>query len=288
MTRGRVSVLIPARQEPQLVPTVRDCLAQATGDLEVVVALDGWWPKELVNDPRVHYLHWGEAKGLRPSLNAAKAVATGEFLFKLDGHCCLQRGYDEALKQLCGDSEIVVPAKRSLDVATWSMHRDPWWYYYYLWPWEPQPDGTEKFKGLQDRNFDPALNAELTPRYGNDILTFQGSAWMIRRTWWERILPAGMDERYYYAAEPVELGLTTWVNGGRVRIAKSVEYGHLAKGQGEHKRQFARDKRKWRMAMEWATKLWMAHPGFPALIARFGPFPGWPEDWQAEAQRRFA
>jgi hypothetical protein len=260
-------------------------LKQATGDIEVIVALDGYWPTEFVDDKRVHYLHWGEAKGLRPSLNAARQIATGEFLFKLDGHCCLQHGYDVALKTVCGASDVCVPAKRSLDVATWTMHREPWHHYYFLWPWQPREDGEDKFVGLQDRNYDPSMNADLTAKFGDAILTYQGSAWMLRTTWWDRILPNGMDgDHYYYAAEPLEIGLTTWVSGGRVKIVTGVEYGHLFKGKGEHKRQFKRSRDAWHDAMWWATTYWMQHPGFPALIDRFGPLPGWPADWQADAR----
>jgi hypothetical protein len=97
-----------------------------------------------------------------------------------------------------------------------------------------------------------------------------------------------MDSRYYYAAEPVEIGLSSWVNGGRVRIVKDVEYGHLWKGSGANKRQFSRDRQAWHDAMWWAAQHWLAHPKFPALIEQFGPLPGWPDNWQDEAARRFA
>jgi len=215
-------------------------------------------------------------------------MATGQFLFKLDGHCCLTKGYDEGLKACCGESDVIVPAKRSLDVETWSMHREPWHYWYLMWPWQTREDGSIKFVGLQDRNYDPSVNVVRAHQRVDDILTYQGSAWMLRRSWWDRILPNGMDhEHYYYAAEPLEVGLTSWVSGGRVRIVKDVEYGHLWKGKGEHKRQFLREKRKWLSAMEWSAQYWMAHPGFAPLIDRFGPLPGWPQEWQTEAAQRW-
>ena len=283
---SKVSVLIPARQEPQLTPTVQDCLKQATGDIEVLVALDGCWPTEFVNDPRVHYLHWGEARGLRPSLNAAVEMSSGEFLFKLDAHCSVAEGFDLTLKAACEESDVVVPAKYSLDAPTWTRFRSPWHYFYLKWPWEPQADGSVRFVGLQDKNYDSAYS---TPRESvrvDDILSYQGSAWMLRRAWWNRILPDGMNPRYYYAQEPQEVGLTTWMSGGRCRIVKDTWYAHLWKGSGANKRLFSRERAPWDAATRWSCRQWMRHPQFPALIERFGPLPGWPPEWAHDARRR--
>lgn len=285
MVRGRTSVLIPARQEPFLAPTVRDALAQARGEVEVIVVLEGYWPEPMLpDDSRVHILHWGAPQGLRPSLNAAVQMASGEFLFKLDAHCALGEGYDEILKAACGEADVVVPEKYSLDPVAWTRYRDPWHYYFYLWPWQP-----EKFVGLQDRNYGWEYAQPKLATRVDDILTYQGSAWMLRRSWWDQILPNGMDAaRYYYSQEPVEVGLTTWVRGGRCRIVKDAWYAHLWKGKGEHRRQFKRLRQEWNDAMRWGAHYWMTHPAFPALIERFGPLPGWPADWPAEAARQWA
>jgi hypothetical protein len=284
MTPGRVSVLIPAREEPYLRPTVADVLRHATGDVEVLAILDGWWPvPPIEDDARLHLLHWGAPRGLRPSLNAAIEMATGEFLFKLDAHCAVMPGWDTALKAACGERDIVVPAKYSLNVDTWERFRDPWHYFYLMWPWQ------EKFVGLQDKNYGPEYNALREPYRVDDILSYQGSAWMIRRAYWDQLMPEGMDHvHYYYAQEPQEVGLKAWLTGGRVRIVKDCWYAHLHKGTGEHKRQFKRLRDPWQAAMEYSTRYWMTQPGFPALINRFGPLPGWPENWQAEAAQRLA
>jgi len=234
-------------------------------------------------------LHWGMAQGLRPSINAAVQMSTGEFLFKLDAHCALAKGYDESLKACCGESDIVVPAKYSLDPETWTKYREPWHYFYLLWPWQPTENGGTKFVGLQDRNYDPSYNLPREHHRVDDILSYQGSAWMLRRSYWNRLVPNGMDaEHYYYAQEPQELGLAAWLSGGRCRIVKDTWYAHLYKGKGANKRQFKRLKDPWREATEWSAKYWMGHPGFASLISTFGPLPGWPENWPDEAARRWA
>ena len=286
----KTSVIIPSRQEPLTGRTVEDVLKCATGDIEVIVVLDGWWPAEpLPADPRVKILHWGEAKGLRPSLNAAVQMSTGDFIFKLDAHCALQTGYDEMLQKACDDMEIVVPAKFSLDADTWTPHKSPWHYFYLLWPW--QPDG--RFVGLQDRNYDASYNVPREHKRVDDILSYQGSAWMLRRTHWDRLGP--MDAaHYYYAQEPQEMGLKTWLSGGRVKIVKDVWYAHLWKGNSIHKRQFSREKDPWDQATAWSCRHWMLdqEPGmvkpFAWLVEKFGPLPGWPVDWADDAARRLA
>ena len=282
MTRGRTSIVIPSRLEKYLIPTIHDVLHQAVGDVEVIVILDGWWPQEaLPDDTRVHYLHWGAPKGLRPSLNAAVDMATGEFLLKLDSHVAVCKGFDGLLKAACGESDVVVPAKRSLDPATWTMHKHPWWYYWLAWPWHPE----NPHVGLIERNYGPTFNAKHREPAVDDILTFQGSAWMLRRSWWEKILPEGMNaERYYWAQEAVEIGLSSWLAGGRCRIVKAAEYGHLWKGSGENKRTFQRHQPEWDAAMLRSVKFWFAQKGFGALIDKFSPLPTWPEDWRDQVR----
>jgi len=76
---ARVSIIIPARNERFLPQTVADLLAKAQGDVEVIAVLDGYWPDPaLPNDPRLKILHRGKALGMRPAINAAVQMATGQ------------------------------------------------------------------------------------------------------------------------------------------------------------------------------------------------------------------
>ena len=43
-----LSILIPARNEKYLEPTIRNVLANAEGDIEILAALDGYLP-----DPQI-------------------------------------------------------------------------------------------------------------------------------------------------------------------------------------------------------------------------------------------
>jgi glycosyltransferase involved in cell wall biosynthesis len=289
----KVSVIIPARQEEYLLPTVADVLKQATGDIEVIVVLDGWWPNPMLpDDKRVKVLHWGAAQGLRPSINAGMEMATGEFVMKLDAHCAVGHGFDEILAAACGPHDLVVPEKYSLLPETWARFRAPWHYFYLTWPW----DETRSPWGMHEVAYEkvgiapPACANHALPI--DDILTFQGSAWLMRKSHWRWLGPMETD-RYYFAHEAPELGLKTWLGEGegRCRIVKSAWYAHLHKGKS-HRRTFLRHKTQWNAAIAWSTTYWLSDTwpyrrhDFAWLYEKFGPLPGWPEGGAVEAKRR--
>jgi glycosyltransferase involved in cell wall biosynthesis len=279
---SKVSILIPSREEPFLQRTIDDLLLQRDGDVEIIALLDGWWPNPpLKDDPHVKQIHWTVPQGLRSCLNAGARVATGDYLLKIDAHCAVSEGYDVELAKVCGDDSIVVPAKYSLNADTWTRYREPWQYFYLTFPWDP----TLNHPGLHDKACGPDVNAaraHIQPI--DDILSYQGSAWFLTKQHFERIGP--MDPaRYYVAQEPQELGLATWLNGGRVVIHKGVWYAHLWKGR-DHKRGFRLIKPRWVRALRASAEHWMAQSGFPALVEKFwdvlheAPVGPWPDDWQ--------
>lgn len=100
MVDGLVSIIIPSRNEQFLQKTILDLLAKATQDIEIIAVLDGYWPpqNEIVNDKRVIYVHFSEAKGMRNAINSGVAIANGEFILKSDAHCMFAKGFDEVLK----------------------------------------------------------------------------------------------------------------------------------------------------------------------------------------------
>ena len=114
----KVSVLIPSRNEQFLAPTVDSLFSNATGDIEVIVCMDG--PTEHLDifqrkNPNLHVLSKPSPIGMRKAINACAAIATGNYLMKLDAHCLVDYGFDEVLKADCDDNWIVVPRRYSLD-----------------------------------------------------------------------------------------------------------------------------------------------------------------------------
>lgn len=121
MSNNKVSVIIPARNERFLQKTVQDVLAKSKGDIEVIAVCDGYTPpkEEIVKDDRVVYLIKGESEGMKPAINDGVSISTGNFIYKLDGHCLLDEGFDVKLAADCEPNWIVIPQRRRLDAEKW-------------------------------------------------------------------------------------------------------------------------------------------------------------------------
>jgi hypothetical protein len=74
-----LSVLIPARNEKYLENTVRDILLNAEGEIEVLVALDGWVPDPPfdVKDNRAVFYRLEKPIGQRAAINFLAKQAKG-------------------------------------------------------------------------------------------------------------------------------------------------------------------------------------------------------------------
>jgi glycosyltransferase involved in cell wall biosynthesis len=117
-----VSVLIPSRNEKYLEQTIKNVLDNARGDIEILVALDGWLPEPQIvtNDPRVTFYHEPTSIGQRQSINKLARLSKGEFIMKLDAHCAVDEGFDVKLVKDCEYDWTVIPRMYNLDVQTWA------------------------------------------------------------------------------------------------------------------------------------------------------------------------
>ena len=72
-----LSILITARNEIYLDKTIRDVLANCEGDVEILVALDGYLPDPqiVLNDNRVVFYHESTSIGQRQSINKLAKLA---------------------------------------------------------------------------------------------------------------------------------------------------------------------------------------------------------------------
>src|SRR5687767_12829807 len=95
MSKIDVSVVIPARNEQFLEPTINGILDNAQGSMELIVVCDGYWPDfEFRKDDRLKIIHKGKAEGMRQGINSAVAIAQGEYIVKSDGHVLWDVGFD--------------------------------------------------------------------------------------------------------------------------------------------------------------------------------------------------
>jgi len=283
-----VSVLMPARHEAFLTRTVDDVLTKVVDPLEIIVILDGdpASTNGLIADPRVQYLSFPEVIGMRAAVAAAVTVARGEFLWKLDAHCLVAPGIDRVLRAaVTQPNQIVIPRRYRLDDETWQPRWDegPVDYEYFIDPRKFTPLGLHGFHWIDRTQARLAIEVD-------DTLTFQGSSWFMPAAHFRA--HAFMEDPGYQGLpqqEAEELGLTTWLSGGRVTVTKATWYAHLFKGK-KHGRGYHIDRARRDACYRYAFQRWVIdrRPAFAELLQRFWPLPGWTEDWSAKLDRAIA
>jgi len=279
----KVSVIIPSRNEQFLPATVQDVLSKARGDIEVIAILDGYWPEPaLPENPRLKLVHFDEARGMRPGINAGAAIATGDYLLKLDAHCMVAEGFDVTLTETVEDDWVVVPRRYSLDPHNWAIQntgKSPVDAHFLSYPFQLDKPGhglhgtvwRDRARGRQDILLD-------------DEMSSQGSCWFSSKKHWERVL-GPMNNRGYgnFVQEFQEIGMKTWLSGGRVVCNKSTWYAHLHKGK-EFGRGYFISKREMSDGAKYCVDFWMNNRWDSPLrvhdmkwfIEKFWPVPGWP------------
>lgn len=282
VVQGRVSIVVPSRNERFLVPTVKDLLAKSRGDCEVIVVLEGYWEHGLPADPRLKILHHGSPQGMRPSINAAVQMATGEYILKADAHTMWAEGFDVTLKaDYHEDNWILIPRRYALDPEAWAIdtsnRKYPIDYHFLSEPFEKHGDSVPGLHGS-------AWTARREARKHVQIdaeLASQGSAYFMSRRHWERIGPLRSDLFGGFWYENQETALRTWLMGGAQMVTKNTWYSHLYKGKRYGRGYSTRD-----MGHEAATAYcaWFfvtdqLFPGkvrtFRSLIEQFAPVPTW-------------
>jgi len=286
----KVSVIIPSRNERFLAPTIADVLEKATGDIEIIAVLDGYWPDPQLPDyDNLILIHRGAPRGMRPAINAAAAIAKGDYLMKCDAHCMFGEGFDEILKADCEDDWIVIPRRKRLDAENWCIQdvgKPDVDYNYLSFPDNPSDFGGP---GLNGRIWTAKALERTDPKYDIDEeLSFQGSCWFAPRDYFYYL--ELMDDENWgpFWNEAQELGFKSWLSGGKVMRNKKTFYAHIHKG-----RKYGRG---YRMDSSWAKqgatyanrwlredKMWHKQK-YPLtwLIERFMPMPTWPTNWREQ------
>lgn len=317
---AKTSIVIPSCNERFLGVTVRDLLAKAAGEIEIFVILDGGpLDPSIPTDPRVRVLRHEHQVGMRQSMNEAAAMATGDFLMKVDAHCIFAEGYDVALAAQCDGDWLAVPTRHSIDQDRWIPKARNFNYHYLTFPYALSMYGY----GLHAKTFDhyhrvsidggprltenERINAERAAAPVDDLMSFQGSCWFLPLRYFRRLWPHGLDHaNYYFYQEAQEVGLAVWMSGGRCVVNKTTWYAHLHKGRdnqgldGRPGRGFFLNVHRKRQSEAYATDYWLNDrwPGatrtFASFITQFWPLlerlqgsaEAWPDDWQDPKYRQ--
>jgi len=278
-----LSVIIPSRNEQFLSKTVDDIYAKAKGKFEVIVILDEK-DQKLAPRPNLIVKKKVGKPGLRSAMNQAIDAARGKYIMKTDAHCMFGEGFDKILAADCEDNWVVIPRRYSLDAENWQIHRRrPVRDYHYLC--FPDPN-KEHDLGMHGVEWPERGVARSDPKYDIDEnMSFQGSCWFMHKKWFDDFLER-LDENSIYAGwaqEPTEVGLKTWLGGGKVMVNKKTYYAHLHKGNA-YGRGYNLDRNGVIAGHNYAADYWMNN-SWPKqihkidwLVEKFWPVPTWPED----------
>lgn len=209
-----ISIIIPSYREPYLQRTIDDIRKHAETDIEIIAVLDGY--EDTITDASVITLP--EKKGLANAINTGVRLSRGEYIIKTDGHCKFDQGFDRKLLEAIEPNQIVIPRRYCLNPDTWeNTDRVP--YDYEKLIIHPTRN---KFHGERWRSRDKT-NANVLV---DETMCFQGSFWMMARSWWDTI--GEMDTVNYgqFIQEPVELSFKTWQHGGKLMLNKNTWYSH--------------------------------------------------------------
>lgn len=236
---SKLSILIPARNEPFLQRTIAGILDNTKGDTDIWVGLDGCmygdgsieknFPdldlKRVVmqnNAKRLHFYVSGEKKGqgLKPLgqramtnvlARAAKKWSKPECFMKVDAHCSFSRSFDVEMMDVMDDRTILAPILLPLEPFTWTIN------------------GKKKMTQFV---FDTEFVMQHAEGDVGDTMCLQGSAWMVGAdNYWKWDL--GDETMPSWGGQGVELGIKAFLNGGRCRTTASAYYGHVFRQSNE-------------------------------------------------------
>ena len=284
---AKLSIIIPARNEGQwLEKTIADILAKATGDIEILVGVDGLpYPERTIQDHRVWYYAYPEPRGLKPIVNELALKARGQYMMKTDAHCMFSEGFDEVLQAGMQDNWIVMPRLYILDAENWRWQDERFYDHFHLMC--PLTDA-KQYRFQAGGNWPERTAARLDVAPWDETMGFHGACWFANRDYFLNCIGGLSIEGYGpLFMETFELEFKTWLGpwDGRVMVNKAAWYAHMHKG-GQRPRGYGISWRANRSSYDFTAHYWMENRwpdrvhDLEWLIDRFWPVPTWPDNWR--------
>lgn len=218
-----LSIIIPAYKDKDLQKTIDSLLQNAEGEIEVVAVLDGYWPNPPLlfseeDNKKVKQVHLGSQTGMRNAINMGVAASKGEFIMRTDAHCIFSPGYDVVLTSQLEENWIVYPKRFFLDTDKWEiMDKAPNIYNKLL------IDSRPKFSGVDW----PSRQKERGDLDIDESMAMQGSCWIMRRSWWDKVIVVLESEGYgTHYQDSHEMVFKTWKAGGKLMVNKIAWHAH--------------------------------------------------------------
>lgn len=288
---AKISILIPSRQEnpANLSRTIESIYENATGEFEVIVAFDGSNNFVKENHPNLKYIDFPSLVGIKTSINAMAAMATGKYIYKSDAHCRFSKGFDEVLQNTMEDDWIVTPRFKIIK-DDWSIQmrdgQEEFYDYFYLCCPFTDPKGF-RFKAgghWKERTME-RLNTE---PYVDETPQIHGSGWFMTKDRYFELGGFPNIDPYGHAQEPIWLAMKNWMAGGKVMVNKHCWYAHLH--QQGNKRGYHMDRSQENRSYDIAAKYWVGDKwddtwptkkmNFGEFVKKFMPMPTWPDNWE--------
>ena len=262
----QISVIIPARNEPYLQQTLDSVTKAAHGAVQVVVALDGYWPDPQIKEsPTVTIFHSPVVRGMRASINAAAELATGQYLLKLDAHCILAPDFVDTLIMHADPSRVLVPQRRTLNAETWTPGDIDRAEFQYI--------RQDDLKGKNWPEYESRVIGQVLPK----LMTMQGSCWFMAKETFIDI--GGLDAENYgsMGREAQEICLKTWLSGRSLHLCRATWYAHWSKDKGLYPGMGPERSKSEAFANTfWKNDQWpKAIRSLKSLISEFAPVPTW-------------
>lgn len=286
---NKVSVIIPARNEIYLEKTVRNILENAEGDIEVLIALDGWVPNPqiVIGDERVVFYHFKDAIGHLAATNELAKVAKGKFIMKLDAHCAVGKGFDVILARDCEYDMTMIPRMYNLDVETWKpRYFDNWERairqrkchdYLYIYINERGELRTQYYPSHENKK----LHYERKDILIDETMSCMGPCFFMHKDRFFELDGCDTTGGRMWGQQAVELACKAWLSGGKLMVNKKTWFAHWFRGgqgwpypiSGNHI-----DKVRKHSKELWLNDKWpLAKRKFMWMVEKFNP-PGWEKE----------
>lgn len=212
VTEDTTSVILPARNEKYLSSTVEHLLETSTGQIEILVGLDGTDLEWEYDNERVKIIKEPKPVGRRILANKLVHLSTGKFLFFTHAHCILDAAWDTKLKCVCDEGNIVSCIMDSINEKKW------------------EPDGHRWLGNYLNKDFNWGWWENMIPSEQRvkveQVMSFCAAAWMIHR---ETFLASkGHREGFgEHVHEELEWTCNILLTGGKILIRTDVNCAHL-------------------------------------------------------------
>jgi glycosyltransferase involved in cell wall biosynthesis len=212
-----ISVIIPSYKDPLLRKTIESIISNFTGEYEIIVVLDGYWPEEVLEDSHLKYIHLGKNRGMRSAINTGVEAAQGEFLMRTDEHCIFSKSFDQIMTKDLEPNWIMTATRYFLDPVKWEVMDIPPFIY-------------EKLK-IRDGKFEgqrwPTRDKKRKDIMIDETMSMQGSCWVMPHKWWKDVIGELDTENYgQMYQDSHEMIFKTWQAGGKMMLNKNTWFAH--------------------------------------------------------------